>query len=172
MDKPGPIIKWPEASSLTRFVPYSPDQASMRRNPPGLNSKRASAVKTILVLHAYVPIRTVVVQLLRDCGYRALEMASTDEAIVALKGTAIPVDAIIGEIDIPGIMNGFEFAQWARSVRPDAKILLAGTPERMVRNAADLSEVGPTRKRTYEQALVLERLKRIVAARAKQQSGS
>jgi hypothetical protein len=25
------------------------------------------------------------VQLLRDCGYRALEMASTDEAIVALK---------------------------------------------------------------------------------------
>jgi hypothetical protein len=69
-------------------------------------------------------------------------------------------------------MNGFEFAQWARSVRPDAKILLAGTPERMVRNAADLSEVGPAPKRTYEQALVLERLKRIVAARAKQQSGS
>ena len=57
----------------------------MRRNPPSLNSKRASVVKTILVLHAYVPIRTAVVQLLRDCGYRALEMASTDEAIVALK---------------------------------------------------------------------------------------
>jgi CheY-like chemotaxis protein len=97
--------------------------------PPSLNSKRASAVKTILVLHGYVPIRTAIVQLLRDCGYRVLEMASTDEAIVAMKGTAIPVDAILGEIDIPGIINGFEFAQWARSVRPDAKILLAGTPE-------------------------------------------
>jgi hypothetical protein len=37
---------------------------------------------------------------------------------------------------------------------------LAGTLERMVRNAADLSEVGP-RKRTYEHALVVERMKRL-----------
>ena len=46
-------------------------------------------------------------------------------------------DAIIGEIDIPGIMNGFEFAQWARSVRPegcsatDMKISASGSRTRL-----------------------------------------
>ena len=43
-------------------------------------------------------------------------------------------------------MDGFGFAQWARSVRPELKILLAGTPERAVRNAAEPCEVGPTLK--------------------------
>ena len=38
-------------------------------------------------------------------------------------------------------MNGFGFAQWARSVRPELKILLAATPERTVRNAAEVRAV-------------------------------
>jgi CheY-like chemotaxis protein len=139
----------------------------MRINPPHLNSRPANAVKTILVLEGDVPIRTAVVELLRDCGYRVFEMATTDEAIATLKGTALPVDAVICEIDIPGILSGFEFAQWARSVRPKAKILLAGTPERMVRNATELSEIGPARKRTYEHALELERIRRLGAARTR-----
>jgi response regulator RpfG family c-di-GMP phosphodiesterase len=73
---------------------------------------------------------------LRECGYRVLEAASTDEAIAVLEKTAIPVDVVLSEIDIAGLMNGVGFAQWARSIRPELKILLAGTPERTVRNAA------------------------------------
>ena len=57
-----------------------------------------------------------------------------------------PVDVVVSEIDIPGSTDGFGFAQWARSVRPELKILLAGTPERAVRNAAEPCEVGPTLK--------------------------
>ena len=64
--------------------------------------------------------------------------------------------------------HGFGFAQWARSVRPELKILLAGTPERTVRNAAELCEVGPTLKRPYGHKLVLDRIKRLLAARAQQ----
>jgi hypothetical protein len=85
---------------------------------------------------------------------------------VILQKTNIPVDVVLSEIDIPGSMNGFGFAQWARSVRPEMKILLAGTPERTVRNAAELCEVGPTLKRPYDHKLVLDRIKRLLAARA------
>jgi hypothetical protein len=42
--------------------------------------------------------------------------------MVILQKTNLPVDVVL---------NGFEFAQWARSVRPELKILLAGTPERL-----------------------------------------
>jgi hypothetical protein len=66
-------------------------------------------------------------------------------------------------------MNGFGFAQWARSARPELKIQLARTPGRKVQNAAELCEVGPTLKRPYDHKRVLHRIKRLLAARAQQQ---
>jgi hypothetical protein len=48
------------------------------------------------------------------------------------------------------------------------KIKLAGTPERKVQNAGELCEVGPTLKRPYDHKLVLDRIKRLLAARAQQ----
>ena len=134
---------------------------------PDRDSKPAT-IKTILVLDDDVLVRRSVVQLLRECGYRVLEAASTDEGIAILEKTAIPVDVVLSEIDIPGSMNGVGFAQCARSIRPELKILLAGTPERTVKNAAELSRAGPMLKRPYEHRLVLDRIKRLLVARAQQ----
>jgi response regulator RpfG family c-di-GMP phosphodiesterase len=136
-------------------------------NSPDRNNKPAK-LKTVLILDGDALVRMPVVQFLRDCGYRIVEAASTDEAVVILQKTDIPVDVVLSEINIPGSMNGFGFAQWARSVRPELKILLAATPERTVRNAAELCEVGPTLKRPYDHKLVLDRVKRLLAARAQQ----
>ena len=100
---------------------------------PDRDSKPAT-IKTILVLDDDVLVRRPIVQLLRECGYRVLEAAGTDEGIAILEKTAIPVDVVLSEIVIPGSMNGVGFAQMARSIRPELKILLAGTPERTVKN--------------------------------------
>ena len=134
---------------------------------PDRSSKPANG-ETVLVLDDDVLVRMPVVQFLRDCGYRVVEAANTDEAVAILQKTDALVDVVLSEIDIPGSMNGFKFAVWARSVRPELKILLAGTPERSVRNAAELCEVGPTLKRPYGHKLVLDRIKRLLAARAQQ----
>ena len=131
------------------------------------NSKPANS-RTVLVLDDDVLVRMPVVQFLRDCNYRVVEAATIDEAIALLGKTNIPLDVVLSKIDIPGSMNGFGFAQWARSVRPELKILLAATPERAVRNAAELCEIGPTLKRPYDHKLVLDRIKRLLAARAQQ----
>jgi response regulator RpfG family c-di-GMP phosphodiesterase len=136
-------------------------------NSPDGNSKPTNR-RTVLVLDGDVLVRMPVVQFLRDCGYRVVEATTTDEAIALLERTNIPLDVVLSGIDIPGSVNGFGFAQWARSVRPELKILLAGTPERTVRNAAELCEVGPTLKRPYDHKLVLDRIKRLLAARAQQ----
>jgi DNA-binding NtrC family response regulator len=134
---------------------------------PDRNSKPANN-RTVLVLDGDVLVRMPVVQFLRDCGYRVVEAANTDEAVAILQKTDIPVDVVLSEIDIPRSMNGFKFAVWARSLRPELKILLAATPERTVRNAAELCEVGPTLKRPYDYKRVLHRIKRLLAARAQQ----
>ena len=127
----------------------TPDQLSRKRsigmNTPDRNSRPANS-RTVLVLDGDVLVRMPVVQFLRDCGYRVVEAATIDEAIALLEKTNIPLDVVLSKIDIPGSMNGFGFAQWARSVRPELKILLAATPERTVRNAAELYEIGPTLK--------------------------
>jgi hypothetical protein len=55
-----------------------------------------------------------------------------------LQKTDVPMHVVLSEIDIPGSMNGFKFAVWARSLRPELKIVLAATRERTVQNAAEL----------------------------------
>jgi CheY-like chemotaxis protein len=60
-------------------------------NSPDGNSKPANS-RTVLVLDDDVLVRMPVVQLLRECGYRVVEAASTDEAIAVLQKTAVPVD--------------------------------------------------------------------------------
>jgi response regulator RpfG family c-di-GMP phosphodiesterase len=165
-------IAAPEPSSTCPVhLATTPDQLSRKRsigmNTPDRNSRPANS-RTVLVLDDDVLVRMPVVQFLRDCGYRVVEAATIDEAIALLEKTNIPLDVVLSKIDIPGSMNGFGFAQWARSVRPELKILLAATPERTVRNAAELCEVGPTLKRPYDHKLVLDRIKRLLAARAQQ----
>jgi CheY-like chemotaxis protein len=56
----------------------------------------------------------------------------------------IHLDVILSDVEMPGKMNGFGFAQWARSVRPGVDIVLAGTPDRAVYAAHKLCEQGPT----------------------------
>ena len=135
------------------------------------DSKPAN-IRTVLVLEGDVLIRMPIVQLLRECGYRVVEAATTNQAIAVLERTNIPVEVVLTEIDIPGSINGFGFAQWARSVRPELQILLAGTPEHTVRNAAELCEAGPMLRKPYEHKLVLDRIKRLLVARAQQRRGS
>jgi CheY-like chemotaxis protein len=47
----------------------------------------------------------------RDCGYRVLEAASVDDATLILQKQDIHVDVILSDIQMPGKMNGFRFAQ-------------------------------------------------------------
>ena len=53
---------------------------------PDRDSKPAT-IKTILVLDDDFLVRKPVVQLLRECGYRVVEAASTDEAIAVLENS-------------------------------------------------------------------------------------
>jgi DNA-binding NtrC family response regulator len=133
-------------------------------NPPADNSKPVT-VETILVLDNEVLVRMPIAQYLRDCGYRVLEAANVDEAKAVLHKSDIHVDVVLSDVEMPGPMNGFGFAKWARSVRPGLKIILAASPERATDAAAELCEHGPLLMKPYDHKLVLEHIKRILAAR-------
>jgi CheY-like chemotaxis protein len=55
----------------------------------------------------------------------------------------IHVDVVLSDVEMPGPMNGFGFAQWARPTRPGLEVILAASPQRATHAAAELCEHGP-----------------------------
>jgi DNA-binding response OmpR family regulator len=119
---------------------------------------------TVLVVEDEVLLRLVIAEYLRDCGYRVIEAAHADEAIVVLSEPNLSVDILFSDIEMPGSMNGFSLAQWTRSNRHDVKVILAGSVPRAVNAAVNLCEEGPLPK-PYEPQSVHDRIRRLLAGR-------
>jgi CheY-like chemotaxis protein len=125
-------------------------------------------VDTVLVIDDEVLVRMPIAQYLRDCGYRVLEAANADEAMIVLAKSDIQVDVVLCDVEMPGAMNGFGFAKWARTLRPGLSVMLVGTAERAANAAAELCEDGPLLMKPYDQRIVLDRIKRLLAARERE----
>lgn len=122
------------------------------------------AEATILVAEASTLIRLPICDYLRECKYKVLEAASSDEALVILGAEQITVDVLLSAVELTGSLDGFGLARWVRSNRPSVKILLAGTVDRAADIAADLCEHGPILKKPYDNQLVVDRIKRLLAS--------
>jgi CheY-like chemotaxis protein len=123
------------------------------------------AIETVLVVEDEVLIRMAISEYLRQCGYRVLEAANSDEALVILRKEDIQVDVLLTDIDMPGSMSGFGLSQWARTLRPGLEVVLAGTMERAAEAAAELCEDNPLLKKPYDPQIVVDRIKQLLAAR-------
>lgn len=124
------------------------------------------AAHTVLVVEDEVLIRMVISEYLRDCGYRVIEAASADEALLVLQQTDLKVDVVLSDVEMPGSMDGFGLAQWVRQHRKDLDIILVGNAARAADAAADLCESAPTLGKPYEPQVVVGRIRRLLADRA------
>jgi CheY-like chemotaxis protein len=107
----------------------------------------------------------VISEYLRRCGYRVIEAASVDEALTVLQHLETKVDVVFSDIDMPGSMEGFALSHWLRANRPGIDVILAGSITRAADEAAELCDPGPLPK-PYEPQLVIDRIRRLLAARA------
>lgn len=119
---------------------------------------------TILVVEDEVLARTAIAEYLRDCGFRVIEAASADEALIVLNDAKTTIDIVFSDVQMPGSMDGFGLAKWVRQHRPGLEIILAGTVEKAADAAGELCENGPDLKKPYEPQQVLERIKRMRAS--------
>ena len=110
------------------------------------NSKPPNS-RTVLVLDDDVLVRMPVVQFLRDCGYRVVEAASTDEAMAIFQKTNFHVDVVLSEIDIPGSMNGLQARAGSHQAAARRSGAAAGpgdvTAQRSYASSASLGHLGP-----------------------------
>ncbi len=80
-----------------------------------------SAGETVLVVEDEPVVRSVVVEMLQDEGYRVLEAVDGPSGLAALRGEPV-IDLLVTDVGLPG-MNGRQLADQARETRPDLKIL-------------------------------------------------
>lgn len=84
----------------------------------------SSQGRTILVVEDEASLRSVVVRLLGDMGFRVLEASNGPDAVDLLAGRP-DIDLLFTDVVMPGGMTGFELAAKARALNPAIALLLA-----------------------------------------------
>jgi CheY-like chemotaxis protein len=123
------------------------------------------AYDTVLVVDDEVLVRLAIADYLRTCGFRVIEAANGDEALLILEQPDIGVSVVLSDVEMPGAIDGFALANWVRANRPDLRFLLAGSPLRAARQAGDLCQSGPMLAKPYDPAMVVDWIRRMLARR-------
>lgn len=128
-------------------------------------SEPSSSAETILVVDDEVLVRSAIADYLRSCGYKVVEAAGAEEALMLLGGGSLRIDIVLSAVALGTGMDGFGLFRWIREHCPEVEVVLAGTPARATDAAAELCDSGPMLARPYDPQIVLDRIKRMLAAR-------
>lgn len=122
--------------------------------------------ETVLVAEDDVLVRMVIADYLRGCGYRVVEARGADEALEILRDSATRVDIVLCGIAMGGDIDAFGLASWIAANRTNIDVVLAGSIPRAAHVASELCDAGGPRPKRYEPRAVVERIRRLRAARA------
>ncbi|MBC7837442.1 MAG: response regulator [Nitrospiraceae bacterium] len=107
----------------------------------------------------------VICEYLRDCGFRVIEAATGEEAVIVLQQPDLAINVVFSDVQLGSGIDGFAVSQWVRANRPELDIMLVGNIERAADVAAELCENGPTLSKPYEPQTVVDRIRRLLAER-------
>jgi DNA-binding NtrC family response regulator len=124
---------------------------------------KTQSIATVLVVEDSVLVRMAIAGYLRECGYRVVEAATCDEALIALEQAQLAIHVMFSGVEVAGALDVFALAQWVRKNRPDTKIVMAGSPKSASMAAGQLCEEGPHLKKPYEPQAVEDYIRRLLA---------
>jgi CheY-like chemotaxis protein len=118
---------------------------------------------TIVVVEDTVLIRMAIAAYLRHCGYRVIEAASSDEALIVLQHHKAAIHVLFSDAEVSGALDAFALTQWVRKHRPEIRLVMAGSPKSAAAAAGHLCEEGPHLAKPYEPQAVEEYIRRLLA---------
>lgn len=108
-------------TTVNVYLPRCDGQQEPERIEPERGDTQAHDGEVVLVVEDEPVVRRLIVEVLHDLGYKALE-ASDGPSGLALLNTSQRVDLLVTDIGLPGL-NGRQVADAARVQRPDLKVL-------------------------------------------------
>ncbi len=110
-----------QGTSVKIFLPrFIGEDAEPVVEQPGV-TPRAEEGETVLVVEDDATVRDLVLEVLRDLGYTALEEPDGLAGLVVLQSHR-RIDLLVTDVGLPG-MNGRQLAEQARLLRPELKVL-------------------------------------------------
>jgi PAS domain S-box-containing protein len=103
-------------------APAEPEAGATPQAGTALNAGSAEAGKTVLVVDDEPSVRMLVVEVLTEMGYAALEAEDGPSALRLLQ-SAPQIALLVTDLGLPGGMTGHQVATAARAARPGLSVL-------------------------------------------------
>ena len=104
------------------YLPAYEGELAEADETPGLSeAHRAEAGETVLVVEDEPVVRSLILEILADLGYQALEAVDGPSGLRILESKQ-RIDLLVTDVGLPGL-NGRQLADHARLARPDLKVL-------------------------------------------------
>jgi signal transduction histidine kinase len=110
-------------TTVTLYLPRAVAAAAQAPAPAAATRRAARGGETVLVVEDDAEVLAIVVEGLKELGYRTVSATNAAEALAMLRGDH-PIDVMFSDVVMPGAMNGIELTREARRLRPDLKVLL------------------------------------------------
>ncbi|MDF0545908.1 PAS domain S-box protein [Sphingobium sp. H39-3-25] len=111
-----------KGTSIKIYLPRHPDEVEAEAVVPTLSNVPGSdAGETVLVIEDEAVVRRLIVEILGELGYRAIEADDGPKGLDILQSEQ-RIDLLITDIGLPGL-NGRQVADAARVTRPGLKVL-------------------------------------------------
>jgi CheY-like chemotaxis protein len=111
-----------QGAMVCLYLPRHHAQEAAEAQAPAEEAALADAGETVLVIDDEPLVRMVVVDLLEELGYVAIEVDDGPEGLKVLRSEA-RIDLLITDVGLPNGMNGRQVADAARELRPGLKVL-------------------------------------------------
>jgi PAS domain S-box-containing protein len=110
-------------TTIKLYLPHHVGDADAPERQRGeiTEAHRAAGGEVVLVVEDEQAVRDLVVEVLSDLGYRAIQATDGLSGLKILESDD-PIDLLVTDVGLPG-MNGRQLAEAARTTRPDLKIL-------------------------------------------------
>lgn len=122
-----------------------------------------SGPQCLIVADREVLVRAAISDYLRNCGFKVIEAAYSDEVITVLYDSAFQVDAVLSDATLGGAMSAFQLRIWVREHNPAVHFVLTGSVEAAAEAAGEMCDEGPHLKQPYDPQSVVSHIKRLLA---------
>ncbi|MDE1156862.1 MAG: PAS domain S-box protein [Neorhizobium sp.] len=127
----------------------------------GARPPMPGGTETILVAEDDARVRRIAVSRLQDLGYKVVEAANGEEALVQLSRHG-DVALLFTDVVMPGGMTGDELAGRVRIIRPDIKVLLTSGYAEPAIAGRELAQSGSWLKKPYTARDLAARLRELL----------